>query len=230
MGVLMPETCWVSKKKNKNSKWHLVGFLFFSYHKMHGPINIHILDRICCTCITFYIPPWWGPCWGQNMYKEYKWQVFNYYWLCNLFDRTLCNKFSCYFFLLRYLLEQRASDVGQVLRTPRNNAHRNVKLACSSQQLVLCYPLLHTLDLSEKELSWWAGTLIKATVTVWFLSLKLWDYINQVRPAVWSGRQTQAFWTKLLPPYVGYKKIIGFLLYCSRLRQNAHNMTPHKLA
>ena len=40
MGILMPETCWVSKKKNKNSKWHLVGFLFFSYHKMHGPINI----------------------------------------------------------------------------------------------------------------------------------------------------------------------------------------------
>ena len=43
MGVLMPETCWISKKKNKNSKWHLVGFLFFSYHKMHGPINIRFI-------------------------------------------------------------------------------------------------------------------------------------------------------------------------------------------
>jgi len=32
MGILMPETCWVSKKKNKSSKWHLVDFLFFSYH------------------------------------------------------------------------------------------------------------------------------------------------------------------------------------------------------
>jgi len=31
-GINMPETCWVSKKKNKISKWHLVGFLFFSYH------------------------------------------------------------------------------------------------------------------------------------------------------------------------------------------------------
>ena len=40
MGILMPEICWVSKKKNKNSKWHLAGFLFCSYHKMHGPINI----------------------------------------------------------------------------------------------------------------------------------------------------------------------------------------------
>ena len=26
MGILMPETCWVSKKKNKNNKWHLVGY------------------------------------------------------------------------------------------------------------------------------------------------------------------------------------------------------------
>ena len=25
-GINMPDTCWVSKKKNKNSKWHLVGF------------------------------------------------------------------------------------------------------------------------------------------------------------------------------------------------------------
>ena len=40
MGILMPETCWVSKKKNKNSKRHIVGFLFFSCHKMDGPINI----------------------------------------------------------------------------------------------------------------------------------------------------------------------------------------------
>ena len=40
MGILMSETCWVSKKKNKNSKWHLLVFLFFSYHKMHGPKNI----------------------------------------------------------------------------------------------------------------------------------------------------------------------------------------------
>jgi len=42
MGILMPETCWVSKKKNKNSTWLLVGFLFFSYHKMYGPINNNI--------------------------------------------------------------------------------------------------------------------------------------------------------------------------------------------
>ena len=47
MGILMPETCWVSKKKNKNSKWHLIGFLFFSYHKMHGPINISVLLYTC---------------------------------------------------------------------------------------------------------------------------------------------------------------------------------------
>jgi len=40
MDILMPETCWVSRKKNTNSKWHLVGFSFFSYHKMHGPVNI----------------------------------------------------------------------------------------------------------------------------------------------------------------------------------------------
>ena len=40
MGILIPETCWVSKKKNKNRKWHLVGFLFFCYHKMHSPLNI----------------------------------------------------------------------------------------------------------------------------------------------------------------------------------------------
>ena len=32
-GILMPETCWVSKKKNKNSKSQLVGFLFFSKRK-----------------------------------------------------------------------------------------------------------------------------------------------------------------------------------------------------
>ena len=44
MGILMPETCWVFKKKNKHSKWHLVGFLYFSYHKMHGPINISYLE------------------------------------------------------------------------------------------------------------------------------------------------------------------------------------------
>ena len=29
-GILMPETCWVSKKKNKISKLYLIGFLFFS--------------------------------------------------------------------------------------------------------------------------------------------------------------------------------------------------------
>ena len=27
MGTLMPEIFWVSKKKNKNSKWYLVGFI-----------------------------------------------------------------------------------------------------------------------------------------------------------------------------------------------------------
>jgi len=46
MGILMPETCWVSKKKNKSSKWHLVGFLFFSYLlkslKYHKYIYIYI--------------------------------------------------------------------------------------------------------------------------------------------------------------------------------------------
>ena len=140
-------------------------------------------------------------------YEEYMRQIIIYYWLCNLFDKILCNKFSFYFFLLCYLLEQRASDVAQVLQTLHNNAHHTVKLACSSQQLALCYPLLHTLDLSEKELSWSAGTLIKAIVTVWFLSLKLWDYNNMGCLAVWSGRQAQEFWTELLlPPYVGYKK------------------------
>ena len=46
MGILMPETCWVSKKKNKNSKWHLVGYLFFSYHKMHAPINIRFVKNV----------------------------------------------------------------------------------------------------------------------------------------------------------------------------------------
>ena len=48
MVILMPETCWVSKKKNKNNKWHLVGFLFFSYHKMHGPINTRLFGYINC--------------------------------------------------------------------------------------------------------------------------------------------------------------------------------------
>jgi len=32
MDILMPETCWVSKKWSKCNKWHLVGFLFFNYH------------------------------------------------------------------------------------------------------------------------------------------------------------------------------------------------------
>jgi len=31
MDIVMPETCW-AYKYNKNNKWHLVGFLFFSYH------------------------------------------------------------------------------------------------------------------------------------------------------------------------------------------------------
>jgi len=47
MGILMPETCWETKKKNKNSKWHLVGFLFLNYscsnkvsvHCIHVPLN-----------------------------------------------------------------------------------------------------------------------------------------------------------------------------------------------
>ena len=32
MDILMPETCWVSKKWSKYNKSHLVGFLFFNYH------------------------------------------------------------------------------------------------------------------------------------------------------------------------------------------------------
>jgi len=32
MGILMPKTCWISKKWNQDKKWHLVGFLFFKYH------------------------------------------------------------------------------------------------------------------------------------------------------------------------------------------------------
>ena len=35
MGILMPETCWGSK-----NKWHLVGFLFVSYHN-DAPSNNH---------------------------------------------------------------------------------------------------------------------------------------------------------------------------------------------
>ena len=53
MSILMPETCLVSKKKNKYSKWHLLGFLFFNYHKTHGPINIkeyNILNLFKLQC------------------------------------------------------------------------------------------------------------------------------------------------------------------------------------
>jgi hypothetical protein len=63
--------------------------------------------------------------------------------------------------LVSYLPEMRASDAGQVLQMLHNNAHHSAKLACNSLQLAPCYPLLHTLDLSEKELSWSAGTFIR---------------------------------------------------------------------
>ena len=36
MGIVVPETCWAYKKYNKNIKWHLVGFLFFSSYSLCG--------------------------------------------------------------------------------------------------------------------------------------------------------------------------------------------------
>jgi hypothetical protein len=48
MGILMPEICWVSKKKNKNIKWHLVGFFFF-FLSQDGRSNKHQSDGTVLT-------------------------------------------------------------------------------------------------------------------------------------------------------------------------------------
>jgi hypothetical protein len=63
-----------------------------------------------------------------------------------------------------YLPVQIASDVGQALRTLRNSVHHSVTPACSSLRLAPCYPLLHTPDLSEKELSSSTGTFIRTNL------------------------------------------------------------------
>ena len=52
MGILMPETCWVSKKKNKSSKWQLVGFLFFSYQQILCFTLLHCDNTVIWTCTT----------------------------------------------------------------------------------------------------------------------------------------------------------------------------------
>ena len=49
MGILMPQTCWVSKKKNKNIKWHLVGF----YSSSSTDISLtHMTGNTWCNCGT----------------------------------------------------------------------------------------------------------------------------------------------------------------------------------
>jgi len=53
MGTLMPETCWVSNKWNKSNKWHLVGYLFVSYHD-DARFNKHQIKRLC----IFLLSPW----------------------------------------------------------------------------------------------------------------------------------------------------------------------------
>jgi len=51
MGILMPETCWVSKKKNKSSKWHLIGFLFFSYYyELHHSVPSKTPQNLRFVC------------------------------------------------------------------------------------------------------------------------------------------------------------------------------------
>jgi len=51
-GINMPETCWKSKKKNKNSKWHLAGFLFFSY-SYSNKVSIHHI-HVPALCNDFW--------------------------------------------------------------------------------------------------------------------------------------------------------------------------------
>jgi hypothetical protein len=43
MDILMSETCWTHKKRNKNSKWHQVGLLFSTIKMMHGPVNTRFI-------------------------------------------------------------------------------------------------------------------------------------------------------------------------------------------
>jgi len=49
MGIVMPESCWAYKKHNKINKWHLVGFLFFSY----CPICFNICTVMLMLKLTF---------------------------------------------------------------------------------------------------------------------------------------------------------------------------------
>ena len=52
---------------------------------------MHIFDRIFCTCMRLYIPPWWLTWRGQNRQEKHKWQMIIYYWWCSLLDQTLYN-------------------------------------------------------------------------------------------------------------------------------------------
>ena len=49
MDILMPETCWISKKENTYNKWHLVGFWQPRDHNeyVHGVWDRH--STVCCS-------------------------------------------------------------------------------------------------------------------------------------------------------------------------------------
>ena len=67
MGILMPETCWISKKKNENSKWHLIGFLFFT---LFINAQLFMFHRTFISCLLKFrfryvvtlISVWWMGC------------------------------------------------------------------------------------------------------------------------------------------------------------------------
>ena len=60
MGIVMPETCWAYKKYN--NKWHLVGFLFFSFHKDARSNKYQILPKYPTDSISFYLAIIIFPC------------------------------------------------------------------------------------------------------------------------------------------------------------------------
>ena len=52
MGMLMPEICWESKKKNKNSKSHLTGFLILCY-SCSNKVSVHPI-HVRALCNDFW--------------------------------------------------------------------------------------------------------------------------------------------------------------------------------
>jgi len=62
MGVLMLETCWVSKKKNKNSKWHLVVFFIlqiYIYIYTQAHTHTHICVYTNAGSLVERLPKFW---------------------------------------------------------------------------------------------------------------------------------------------------------------------------